>query len=101
MPDPCENWASTPGPKRIALESSDKIKLPIMYAFCFKIYLPIQKCRFQMCYILLVRAIHFRVRISHTLCEQYNITYLIAGKRKINFPFKRKACQVLKVIEKQ
>ena len=34
MPDLCENWVSTPGPKRITLESCDEIKLPIMYAYC-------------------------------------------------------------------
>ena len=33
MPDPCENWMSTPGLKRITLESCDKIKFPIMYAY--------------------------------------------------------------------
>ena len=33
VPDPCENWVSTPGPKRNNLESCDKIKLPIVYAY--------------------------------------------------------------------
>ena len=39
VPDPCDNWALTPGPFRITLESRDKITLPIMYAYCLKTYL--------------------------------------------------------------
>ena len=64
---------STPTPKHITLKSCDTIILPIMYAHCLKVYLPIQKCQFQMCYILFVRATHFRIRISSTLCEQYRL----------------------------
>ena len=30
VPDPCENWVSTPGKKRIIMESYAKIKLLIM-----------------------------------------------------------------------
>ena len=40
-PDPCENWMSTPGPKRI---TGDKIKIPIMYAYCLYVYSPNQNC---------------------------------------------------------
>ena len=42
VPDPCENWLSTPGPKPITLESCDKIRLPIISALCLKVYLSIK-----------------------------------------------------------
>ena len=45
--DPCENWVSTPGPKRNTLESRGKIKLSIMYAYCLQTHLNNQKCRFR------------------------------------------------------
>ena len=32
VPDPCENWALTPVPKRITLDACDTIKPPVMYA---------------------------------------------------------------------
>ena len=62
-----------PGQKRITLESSHRMKLPIMYAYCLKIYLPNQNCRFQMCSIVFVRATNFNVRISPSLREQFII----------------------------
>ena len=69
VPDPCENWVSTPGPKRITLESRDKIKLPIMYAYCLKTHLTYRKMLVSGVTIDFVRATNFNVRIPHTLCE--------------------------------
>ena len=71
MPGSCENWVSTPGPKRITLESFYMTKLSIEYAYCLEVYLPNQNCRFQVCSISFVRAANFDVRISSTLCERY------------------------------
>ena len=66
--DPCENWVPTPCPKRITLESFDKIKLPsnrVKYTYLSLdiLYLPNQISRFQMRSILFVRATHFNVHI--------------------------------------
>ena len=85
MPNPCENWVSTPGPKRITLESCDEIKLPIMYAYCLKVYLLNQNCLFQMCSIVFVVATNFNVRISPTLCEQYTRYSLVVFTPAENF----------------
>ena len=42
VPDPYENLVSSPGLKRITLEPCDKIRLPIIYALCLKVYLSIK-----------------------------------------------------------
>ena len=71
MPDPCENWESTPGLKVMVCESRARMKLPNFYAYCLKVYLPNQNWLFQMFVIGFVSATIFNVQISPTFCEQY------------------------------
>ena len=56
MSDPCENWKSTPGLKLMVWELRARMKLPNVYAYCLKVYLPNQNWLFQMCVIVFVSA---------------------------------------------
>ena len=56
MSDPCENWESTPGIKRIVCESRARMKLRNFYAYCLLEYLPNKNWLFQMCVIVFVSA---------------------------------------------
>ena len=61
LPSRC---VSAPGPKRITLESCDKIKLQISCEYCLYVVLPNQHCQLQMFSFAFVRATNMPYRVN-------------------------------------